>query len=94
MCQNSYQIAFSFIASEQILPDGSYLGTLHPLGLPSVQVRSIGFRIEPLLAQRLAAFPCSHNSTPAGYVIVGREECPGSRGNHRCSCGSPLVEIR
>jgi hypothetical protein len=64
--------ADQFTTPEQILPDGSYLVTLHPLGLPPVQVRIIEYRIEPLTAERLAEFPCSHTSTPADPNQVHR----------------------
>jgi hypothetical protein len=45
-----------------VLSDGSYLVTLHPLGLPAVQVRVIEYRIEPHTAERLAEFPSSQTS--------------------------------
>ncbi len=48
-----------------MLADGSYLVTLHPLGLPAVQVRIIEYRIEPSTAQRLAEFPSSQTSNHA-----------------------------
>ena len=48
--------------AEQVLSDGSYLVTLHPLGLPAVQVRVIEYRIETHTAERLAAFPASQTS--------------------------------
>ncbi len=54
-----------FIHAEQVLSDGSYLVTLHPLGLPAVQVRIIEYRIEPHTAQRLAEFPSSQTSNHA-----------------------------
>jgi hypothetical protein len=46
--------------------------TVHPPGLPPLQVRIIEDRIEPLTAERLAPFPCSHNSTPADPSQVHR----------------------
>jgi hypothetical protein len=48
--------------AEQVLSDGSYLVTLHPVGLPAVQVRVIEYRIEAHTAERLAAFPSSQTS--------------------------------
>jgi hypothetical protein len=51
--------------AEQVLSDGSYLLTLHPVGLPDVQVRVIEYRIEPHTAERLAAFPSSQTSNHA-----------------------------
>jgi hypothetical protein len=47
---------------EHILADGSYLLTLHPQGLPAVQVRVIEYQIEPRHADRLAEFPWSLTS--------------------------------
>jgi hypothetical protein len=38
------------------------LPTLHPVGLPDVQVRVIEYRIEPHTAERLASFPSSQTS--------------------------------
>ncbi len=38
------------------------LFTLHPVGLPAVQVRVIEYRIEPSTAERLAEFPASQTS--------------------------------
>ena len=52
----------SNIHAEQVLSDGSYLVTLHPVGLPDVQVRVIEYRIEPHTAERLAEFPASQTS--------------------------------
>jgi hypothetical protein len=57
--------ANQFTHAEQVLSDGSYLVTLHPLGLPAVQVRIIEYRIEPHTAQRLAEFPSSQTSNHA-----------------------------
>jgi hypothetical protein len=54
--------AGQFTHAEQVLSDGSYLVTLHPLGLPAVQVRVIEYRIEPHTAERLAQFPSSQTS--------------------------------
>jgi hypothetical protein len=54
-----------FTHAEQILSDGSYLVTLHPVGLPAVQVRIIEYRIEPHTAERLAEFPSSQTSNHA-----------------------------
>jgi hypothetical protein len=54
--------ANQFTHAEQVLCDGSYLVTLHPLGLPQVQVRVIEYRIEPSTAERLAEFPPSQTS--------------------------------
>jgi len=51
-----------YTQGEQVLSDGSYLVTLHPLGLPPVQVRIIEYRIEPDTAERLAEFPASQTS--------------------------------
>lgn len=51
-----------FTHAEQVLSDGSYLLTLHPVGLPDVQVRVIEYRIEPHTAERLAEFPSSQTS--------------------------------
>ena len=48
--------------AEQVLSDGSYLVTLHPAGLPAVQVRVIEYRIEAHTAERLAQFPSSQTS--------------------------------
>jgi hypothetical protein len=52
-----------YTQAEQVLSDGSYLVTLHPAGLPAVQVRVIEYRIEPHTAERLAEFPSSQTST-------------------------------
>ena len=57
--------ANQYTHAEQVLADGSYLVTLHPLGLPAVQVRIIEYRIEPSTAQRLAEFPSSQTSNHA-----------------------------
>jgi Insertion element 4 transposase N-terminal/Transposase DDE domain len=57
--------ANQYTHAEQILSDGSYLVTLHPLGLPAVQVRVIEYRIEPHTAERLAEFPSSQTSNHA-----------------------------
>jgi Insertion element 4 transposase N-terminal len=54
--------AGQFTHAEQVLSDGSYLVTLHPVGLPAVQVRIIEYRIEPHTAERLAEFPSSQTS--------------------------------
>jgi hypothetical protein len=54
-----------FTHAEQVLSDGSYLVTLHPVGLPAVQVRVIEYRIEPHTAERLAEFPSSQTSNHA-----------------------------
>jgi len=54
--------ARQYTHAEQVLSDGSYLLTLHPLGLPDVQVRVIEYRIEPHTAERLAEFPSSQTS--------------------------------
>jgi hypothetical protein len=54
-----------FTHAEQILSDGSYLVTLHPVGLPAVQVRIIEYRLEPHTAERLAEFPSSQTSNHA-----------------------------
>jgi hypothetical protein len=51
-----------FTHAEQALADGSYLVTLHPVGLPAVQVRVIEYRIEPHTAERLAQFPASQTT--------------------------------
>jgi len=51
-----------FTHAEQVLSDGSYLVTLHPVGLPDVQVRVIEYRIEPTTAERLAEFPSSQTA--------------------------------
>src|SRR5216684_733423 len=56
--------ANDYTHAEQVLSDGSYLVTLHPLGLPAVQVRIIEYRIEPHTAERLAEFPASQTSNP------------------------------
>lgn len=56
--------AGQFTHAEQVLSDGSYLVTLHPLGLPAVQVRVMEYRIEPFTAERLAEFPTSQTSNP------------------------------
>jgi hypothetical protein len=57
--------AGQYTHAEQVLCDGSYLVTLHPAGLPAVQVRVIEYRIEPHTAERLAEFPSSQNSNPS-----------------------------
>jgi len=57
--------AGQFTHAEQILSDGSYLVTLHPVGLPVVQVRVIEYRIEPHTAERLAQFPASQTTNHA-----------------------------
>jgi Transposase DDE domain len=44
--------AGQFTHAEQVLSDGSYLITLHHLGLPAVQVRVIAYHIEPRTANR------------------------------------------
>jgi len=54
--------ANQFTHAEQVLSDGSYLVTLHPVGLPDVQVRVIEYRLEPHTAERLAEFPASQTS--------------------------------
>src|SRR5258708_12850749 len=43
-------------------PMAASLLTLHPLGLPAVQVRVIEYRLEPHTAERLAEFPASQPS--------------------------------
>ncbi len=57
--------AGQFTHAQQVLSDGSYLVTLHPVGLPAVQVRIIEYRIEPHIAERLATFPSSQTSNHA-----------------------------
>jgi hypothetical protein len=57
--------ANQFTHAEQVLSDGSYLVTLHPAGLPEVQVRVISYRIEPHTAELLAQFPSSQTSNHA-----------------------------
>jgi hypothetical protein len=57
--------ANQFTHAEQVLSDGSYLLTLHPVGLPDVQVRVIEYRIEPSTAERLAEFPSSQTANRA-----------------------------
>src|SRR5450759_925690 len=57
--------ANQFTHAEQVLCDGSYLVTLHPTGLPDVQVRVIEYRIEPHTAELLAQFPSSQTSNHA-----------------------------
>lgn len=57
--------ANQFTHAEQGLSDGSYLVTVHPVGLPDVQVRVIEYRIEPHTAERLAEFPSSQTSNHA-----------------------------
>ncbi len=64
--------AGQFTHAEQVLSDGSYLLTLHPLGLPAVQVRVIEYRIEPHTAERLAQFPSSQTSNRADPTQVHR----------------------
>ncbi len=54
--------ANQFTHAEQVLCDGNYLVTQHPMGLPGVQVRVIEYRIEPHTAERLAEFPSSQTS--------------------------------
>lgn len=54
-----------FTHAEQVLSDGSYLVTLHPVGLPDVQVRVIEYHIEPATAERLAEFPSSRDPPTA-----------------------------
>jgi hypothetical protein len=54
--------AGQFTHAKHVLADGSYLVTLHPLGLPAVLVRVIEYRIEPDTAERLAEFPSSQTS--------------------------------
>jgi hypothetical protein len=54
-----------YTQAEHVLSDGSYLVTLHPLGLPAVQVRIIEYRIESSTAERLAQFPSSQTSNRA-----------------------------
>jgi Insertion element 4 transposase N-terminal/Transposase DDE domain len=57
--------ANQFTHAEQVLSDGSYLLTLHPVGLPDVQVRVIEYRLEPHTAERLAEFPSSQTANRA-----------------------------
>jgi transposase IS4-like protein/DDE family transposase len=57
--------ANQFTHAEQVLSDGSYVVTLHPVGLPAVQVRVIEYRIEPHTAELLAQFPSSQTSNHA-----------------------------
>jgi Insertion element 4 transposase N-terminal/Transposase DDE domain len=57
--------AGQYTHAEQVLSDGSYLVTLHPAGLPAVQVRVIEYRLEPHTAERLAEFPASQTSNHA-----------------------------
>ena len=64
--------AGQFTHAEQILSDGSYLLTFHPVGLPDVQVRVIEYRIEPHTAERLAQFPSSQTSNRADPRQVHR----------------------
>src|SRR5260370_32400323 len=45
-------------------PMAASLLTLHPVGLPAVQVRVIEYRLEPHTAERLAEFPASQTSNP------------------------------
>jgi len=54
-----------YTPASRVLSDGSYLVTLHPVGLPEVQVRVIEYHIEPHTAERLAAFPSSQTSNHA-----------------------------
>src|SRR5260370_13573163 len=56
--------AGQYTHAEQVLSDGSYLVTLHPVGLPAVQVRVIEYRLEPHIAERLAELPASQTSNP------------------------------
>jgi DDE family transposase len=64
--------AGQFTHAEQALSDGSYLVTLHPVGLPAVQVRVIEYRIEPRTAERLAQFPSSQTCNRADPTQVHR----------------------
>jgi hypothetical protein len=64
--------AGQYTHAEQVLSDGSYLVTLHPLGLPAVQVRVIEYRIEPRTAERLAQFPSSQTCNRADPTQVHR----------------------
>ncbi len=64
--------ANQFTHAEQVLSDGSYLVTLHPEGLPDVQVRVIEYRIEPHTAERLAEFPASQTSNHADPLQLHR----------------------
>ncbi len=64
--------AGQFTHAEQVLSDGSYLLTLHPLGLHPVQVRVIEYRIEPHTAERLAEFPSSQTVNRADPRQVHR----------------------
>src|SRR5229473_5710776 len=64
--------ANDYTHAEQVLSDGSYLVTLHPLGLPAVQVRIIEYRIEPRTAECLAQFPSSQTSNRAAPGQVHR----------------------
>jgi len=64
--------AGQFTHAEHVLADGSYLVTLHPLGLPAVQVRVIEYRIEPRTAERLAEFPSSQTVNRADPRQVHR----------------------
>src|SRR5260370_40200786 len=64
--------AGQFTHDEQVLSDGSYLLTLHPLGLHPVQVRVIEYRIEPHTAERLAEFPSSQTVNRADPRQVHR----------------------
>ena len=57
--------AGQFTHAEQVLSDGSDLVTLHPVGLPAVQVRVIESHIEPHTAERLAEFPSAQTSNHA-----------------------------
>jgi hypothetical protein len=64
--------AGQYTHAEQVLCDGSYLLTLHPLGLPAVQVRVIEYRIEPRTAERLAQFPSSQTCNRADPTQLHR----------------------
>ena len=65
--------ANQYTHAEQVLADGSYLVTLHPVGLPDVQVRVIEYRIEPHTAERLAQFPSSQTSNRSDPRQLHRE---------------------
>ncbi len=64
--------ANQFTHAEQVLSDGSYVVTLHPAGLPAVQVRVIAYRIEPHTAALLAQFPSSQTSKHANPTQLHR----------------------
>jgi hypothetical protein len=57
--------AGQFTHAELALADGSYLVTLHLVGLPAVQLRVFEYRIEPHTAERLAQFPSSQTGDGA-----------------------------